>query len=175
MSFTILFKVPESGEIEEYVRYQNAFQGAFNIWEEMTGHYLGLPTVPMFGNMQPVWDLAESERVPLNDRIVMLSTFDNVMVRRENLPTLIAAFRDFATRFDPGHLLAQAAALEKLVDDPTCYAVCWNQTSVNGDMWLEPSGEVDEYDYPIYRLYDISKDTGHWFLFDEISLPEKAV
>lgn len=169
MSYTTIYKVPEKGEIENYAEFKNAWRGALNVWTEMAKRYLGMEMLPMFreGGMRPVWDLSEDPEIPENDRIVMASTFDNVMVEREDLPRLVEAYRDFATRFEPGSLLEQAEVLEKLAADPTCFAVCWNQTSVNSDTWMKPEGDPDiEDDYRL-RMYDISKDNGHWFLFED--------
>lgn len=169
MSYTTIYKVPEKGEIENYAEFKNSHRGAFNVWTEMARRYLGMEMLPMFrdGGMRPIWDLARNPEIPENDRIVMMSTFDRVMVKREDLPRLIEAFRDFGSRFEPGSLLEQAKALEKLVSDSTCYAVCWNQTSVNSDHWQIGEGDPEvEDDYKL-RMYDISKDTDHWFMFDQ--------
>jgi len=177
MSYTTLFKVPKSGEIEDYAEFKNAFRGAFNVWSEMAKAFLCMEDLPMSrdGGMKQVWDLAQSENVPLNDRIVMASTFDRVMVKREHLFLVAAAMDDFANRYDPGHLPEQAKKLRELAKDESCFAVCWRQTSVTADMWMEQTGEIDEYGDIGYRMYDVSKDNNHWFLFDEIPLPQPAV
>lgn len=175
MSYTTLFKVPERGEIEEYAEFENSWLGAYTVWTEMAKRYLDWDVLPMSreGDMKPLWDLTKADRVLLNDRIVLATTFDQVMVRRENLAVVVAAMADFAQRHKPGHLPQQAEALRVLAADESCYAVCWNQTGVNGDAWREPSGEMDEYgDDEVYRMYDLAKDTNHWFLFDDVPLPE---
>ncbi len=178
MSYTTLFKVPESGEIEDYADINNSLRGAFSVWSEMAKVYLGMEYLPMSGNrderMQLVWDLSKSERVPLNDRIVMASTFDRVMFKREHLLTTATAMDDFGNRHDPGHLPEQARKLRELAQDESCFAVCWRQTSVTSDMWMEHTGELDENGDMGYRMYDVSKDDNHWFLFDEIPLPQSV-
>ena len=56
----------------------------------------------------------------------------------------------------------ETALLQKLAEDRVCYAVCWNQTSVSDTWYVRDDDEEDS------RLYDISKDEDHWFLFDEL-------
>ena len=93
MSYTTLYKVPESGEIKSYREYNNAFRGAWLIWDTMSKHDLGKSAVefmrPCTGNdtgpMQPVWDLWKNPSIPESYRLVMASTIDDVMVKRENL------------------------------------------------------------------------------------------
>ncbi len=167
MSYTTLYKVPENGEIEDYAEFKNAYQGAFNVWSEMAKAYLGMEHSPMFGSMKPIWDMADDDRALLNDRIVLASTFDWVMVKREHLSVVADAMDDFGKRYEPGHLPEQAKKLRELTQDKSCYAVCWCQTSVT-DMWnracVGNDGETS-------RLYDVSRDNDHWFLFDDIPLP----
>jgi hypothetical protein len=171
MSYTEMFKVPESGEIESVADFENAFRSAWRVWSEMAEAYLGQDAGHMIldKNMQPVWDLWKREDVPLDHRIVMAFTFDNVMVRRENFVRLAEAMEEFAKRFGPGTLLEQALELRRLADDETAYAVCWNQTSVNVDTWYVRDETLSEDEDEQYRMYDISKDVGHWFLFDELA------
>jgi hypothetical protein len=111
---------------------------------------------------QAVWDLHEDERLPLNDRIVLLTTFDMAMVKTENLPALIEAMEDFATRYEPGSLLEHTDVLRKLAKMPECVAVCWNGTSVSTCLWTVYDDEDDD------RAYNIHTDIGHWFIFEKI-------
>lgn len=164
MSYTELYKVPAQGEIVEYAEFRNSYRGAWLVWDQMGKQYCGGVSI---SNMQPVWDLAKSDRVPIDYRIVMASTFDNVMVRRENLPRLVQAIEEYAKTFEAGTLLEQADKLKELAQDDSCFAVCWNQTSVNCDTWLVRREGLDKYGDPLWEMYDVSRDTGHWFLFDD--------
>lgn len=163
MSYTTLYLVPESGSVEDFAEYRNAFRGGYLVWDNMARQYLGEPASGfMFSGMQPVWDLAGDEGVPEAHRLVMMSTFDKVMVRRENLVRLAEAFERYSADFeDPGHIPAQAADLRRLAEEPRCFAVCWCQTSVSSDVWYVVEGED-------HRRYDVSRDSDHWFMFDEL-------
>jgi hypothetical protein len=164
MSRTVLYLVPERGEVERHAEFRNAWLGAMNVWRQMAKHYLGWADIDMVRpDYKPIWALARREDIPLSDRTVLTSTFDHAMVRRAEIPTLIDAIKDWCQRFEPGTLLEQAAVLAELAQDERCYAVCWNQTSVCGDMWdVRDPGEEES------RGYDISRDTSrHWFMFGE--------
>lgn len=165
MSYTTIYKVPERGPIEEYRTFSNSHRGAWTVWVRMQERYL--PGHDMYGfgarrddQMQKVWDLAKDTRVPLAHRLTMRSTFDRVMVRREDLLALADAFEQFAADFqEHGSIFEQEMALRELAKDTTCYAVCWNQTSVNGDAW-----EVDDPETEESRMYDVALDSKHWFM-----------
>jgi hypothetical protein len=184
MSYTIVHKVPQTGAIATGFDIQNAWLGAMHIWERMYWRYchVGRHDEYAFGmvmtrdldrkdSLKQVWDLAKRSEptilhpftVPLNDRIVLATTFDKVMVKREHLPRLIEAFHAFMTSHGgTDNMRKQVQAFEKLSKDEECYAVCWTQTSVVADAWM-----VYEPDEDDHRQYDISIDTGHWFLFDD--------
>jgi len=165
MSYTTLYKVPESGEIVVSREFHNAFRGGYLIWENLAKRYLGVNSVALLllhDGMEDVWKLAERGDVPWAHKVALMTTFDGVMVRRENLPRLIDALEQYARDFiDPGHIPEQIEALRELVDDEDCFAACWQQTSVTSAWSVSlPNDET--------RMYDVSRDTWHWFLFDEV-------
>lgn len=166
MSYTEMFKVSESGIVEEVAEFNNAFRGTVLVWDNMATEYLdeSVGWLMAYDAMDQVWDLAKRQDVLIAHRIVLMSTFDRVMVRRENLDRLIDAIETYAETFDPGTLLLQVTKLRELRNDRDCQAVCWNQTSVNADVWwVYIDGEDEEEEG---RPYDVTQDTGHWFLFD---------
>jgi hypothetical protein len=166
VSRTTIYCVPETGPIYSYREFSNAFRGGWLVWDNMSRRYLkrSASEYMIAGDLQPVWDLWKSLNVPLAHRIVMASTFDTVMVKRENLDKLIAAFGQYASDFeDPGHIPEQALALRELAENQDCFAVCWQQTSVSSDSWMVYQGDAEGS-----RPYDVSIDNDHWFLFDAL-------
>lgn len=164
MSYTEMFKVSKGGLVEWIAEFKNAFRGAFLVWNNMAKEYLGQSAGLLMSRdaMGPVWDLAKRKDIPLAHRIVLMATFDKVMVRQENIAGgLIVAVETYAETFDPGTLLIQVKKLRELCNDRDCQAVCWNQTSVCAEAWWVDDDEKEEG-----RPYDITRDTGHWFLFD---------
>lgn len=176
MSCTTLYMVPEQGGILVAAEFRNSHGGASFIWDHLvakrlgwTGYWMGRSE----SEVQPLWDLWEDDALPEYERVALLSTFDRVMVRRENIPRIVAAFRAFVAAYPPENrvcsLLEQADELEKLYADPDCYAVCWDQTSVC-EVWTRIYEEGDDEG----RDYDVSIDTNHEFLFETypIDAPE---
>ena len=170
MSYTEMYKVDRDGNVHHAAEFHNSHRGAWLVWKQMCERYLHKDAVmlimePGNGGMQEVWDLWKAPRVLRQHRIVMASTFDRVMVRRDNLLRLIEAIEEYAKDFDPGTLLAQARKLQELVQDDDVIAVCWNQTSVNCNPWWVYDGD-DELDEG--RSYNVNADENHWFLFEGI-------
>ena len=165
-----LFKVPGKGEIEPYAEFGNAWHGAMQIWSQVCKRYLGRDfsmASATDGGDKECWNLTGEDRVPFDHRIVLASTFDTVMVKRENIPRLIQAMEQYIKDFDePGHLPAQIEKLTELVDDESCFAVCWQQTSC-ADTWFGYD-ECPTCGHEKSRPYDVSKDEDHWFLFDDV-------
>lgn len=174
MSYTTLYLVPESGEIREYAEYRNAYGLAAYCWTSLCDRYLdGVQWILSDDAIKRLWGLAKDGRMPEHHKIALRTTFDNVMVRRENLLRVGDAFDQFVKDFPPGKqacsLSKQAADLRLLSHNAKCFAVCWCQTSVAADAWMtRDDDEVNEEGDPVYRGWDISKDEGHWFLFDEV-------
>ena len=165
MSETEIYAVVDDGYVYYQCGLRNSWRGAMNIWNELSRKWFGWDNFPIMNvgdrTAQKVWDLHEDDRLSLNDRIVLKSTFDRAMVRVENIERLAVAMEDFATRYEPGSLIEHAKALRNLAWLDGCLAVCWNQTSVNCNPWQI----CDDEDC---RAYNIHTSTEHWFIFDEI-------
>jgi hypothetical protein len=174
MSYTEIYKFNKEGNAQRFAETKNAFRGAMAVWQIVEKRYLP-KYVPAWAGMmsgnheysrvsdfsgqaiKEIWNLIDSESVSETDKIVLGSTFDKVIVLREDVPKLIQAFREFEGETS---LKEQADYIEKELNaDEDLVAIAWNQTSVNGDMWETYEEEKGS------RPYNMLSDTGHWSLF----------
>ena len=188
-----------TGDITEA---SNAWRGAIAVWKLLEKKYLP-PYRPMFvpdyvkddeieeylghessrlyafsdsGAMKDIWDLIENGKVSLTDKIVLGTTLDYVLVRRENIPNVIEAFEAFDKEHEGmTNLKEQADGLRAFYEDEEVSAVGWNQTSVNGDDWsnagemtYDGNGGMDR------KPYNFNTGNKHWWLFDELNKSAEA-
>lgn len=156
--------------IPEYIKCANWYYPGIS-YDEVVKRNGFKPTrlSPSFGKDNPtqeIWDLADNEKVSTTDKIVLLTTFDKVLVRREDLAKVIAAFNAFEGETS---LKEQAIILQEMLEDEACIAVGWNQTSVNADTWLTYNYNEEAEDYLPYNCLE---QTEHYWLFDELTATE---
>lgn len=123
-------------------------------------------TAVPFGDEDPaseIWALADDPKVPENERIVLHTTFDRALVRKENIQKVIEAFMNFGGETS---LPEQADILKKMIDDPVIIAVGWNQTSVSADNWANEGGYDEEND--VNLPYNCLTGDKHFWVFDEM-------
>lgn len=192
MSYTEIFTFNKDGLCCEEYAIKNAFRGAMAVWGILEEKYLppyrpryvpdgmsmqefeqrfgfkpsrlsiGLATERESPAIE-IWNLFENEAVSMNDRIVLGTTFDHVLVRREEIGKVIRAFRSFAGETN---LKEQADILNEIMKNEEISAVGWNQTSVNADTWMTAGGLSDNNEG---RLpYNYQEQDDHWWLFDEL-------
>jgi hypothetical protein len=185
MSTTEIYSFDKEGNASFYDDVHNAWRGAMAVWKIVEERHL-TPYLPKFPfpsqfskpsrttaisdetAMNEIWGLWDNPNVPENDRIVLGTTFDKVLVKKEDIPKVIEAFRSFGGETS---LPEQADILQALFEDDDCIAVGWNQTSVNGDTWSnyrynEETGECDPYNC-------LTQDE-HWWLFEELNKESEA-
>lgn len=184
MSCTEINIFDNSGESVDTFEVKNAFRGAMAIWGILEKKYLpeyvpdwakvlsdegrrnifkdGISRI-VNGDMQDVWNLQNDNRLSRHEKIVLLSTFDNVLVKKENFNELIEAFEQFEGETS---LKEQSEIIKNLGDNIT--AIGWNQTSVCHNKWNGFIIESDDED--ILIKYNYHKDTDHWWMFDHESL-----
>ncbi len=178
MSYTEIYKITQIGNVIQAGEVRNAWRGAMAVWGIMEKKYcVPLPKpiwmslsdynergysrcgggMSSFGGvanpMQDIWDLVNSDSVPELEKIVLASTFDKVIVLKENFDELLKAFNEFEGETN---LKEQAEVIEKLNDEKNCIGIAWNQTSVNGGAWQNGS-----------KPYNINKQDKHWNLFEK--------
>ena len=181
MSYTEIFKFRKDGNAEAIGETKNAFRSAMAVWDILDKKYLP-KFVPEWakrigevdkeyfrssdfggGGLKEVWDLFNKENVSETDKIALGSTFDKVIVLKEDLPKLIEAFKSFEGETS---LKDQVVIIEEaLVEDPELLGIAWNQTSVNGDCWTNFGGYDEEKQEEI--PYNILTMDEHWNLFEE--------
>lgn len=160
-----MYAINQDGNASLHKGFKNSFRGAILIWRWLAKKYLG--DIPFFTlmheNDKSLWNLAYDQSIKESHRIVLANTFDNVLVRRENLLRLIKAMRSFDKDCgDSGHIPEQADALEALLNDSNVLAIGWNQTSVVNCLWQSRYDE-NENEIP----FNIKNDIEHWFLFED--------
>ncbi len=171
MSYTTIHTFGHDGRLRDECTFiQNAWRGGMALWLLLEKKYLP-PLNPLFPKSSRVfsldpeisdefWHLIDDDRLSGDDRVALATTYDHVLVRRENLPRVIKAFR--SSEFEETSLPEQADALSKIYEDEDVSAVGWQQTSVSDDMWCDWDDEKDE-GIP----YNWKEGDRHWFLFDD--------
>lgn len=161
MSFTTLYAVRENKNLHPVKDFGNSFAGALLVWLTLAEKY-GIPNGShLLLNekvRREVWDLASREDVSEADQLTMQTTFDCVLVHKENFKQLVKAMKESAKTL-PKHctILQQAETIETLIDDPDIIAIGWNQTSVV-DTWE---------DYLHENEYNLKNADKHWYMFDK--------
>lgn len=187
MSATEIYGFDQNGDAHQVGQVENAWRGAMAIWMALEQLYLpeyvpewakGLPDdfIQRFHQegfsrlsdilnreaMKDIWVLFEKDEVHLVDKIVLGTTFDYVVVKREDMPRLLKAFREFEGN---SSLEEQAGIIQTMYESGEWMAVAWNQTSVNGESWDKFEHCEEDGEAKPYNLFQFSK---HWFLFDHI-------
>lgn len=197
MSYTTVYKIDKEGYVIEYEDIDNAHLIFMLIWRIMfdlyndyfigdverpewmpKDHIMSFGDLQMSGDMTPFWALHANEEVLMEHRIVFASTFDRVIILKENFPELIKSykkfieqmsgddFKEFFGDFDFNGLRRFVEIVKELQEDDECigYTTC---ISLISSFW-------DEYDEDgQYTPYNIFKSNNHFNLFNDFKLIKK--
>lgn len=159
MSATVVYGVKSDGAIQYIGEARNAFRGAMYVWSILCEKYQ--IDGGMFGGFQKLWKLADTSILEDFENIAMKSTFDNVIVRKEDIPLLLQSYKEFDSHFSNSNLLEQVEIIQnEIMNNQDMIAVCWNQTSVNRNPWSIGYDEELEEEIP----YNIFSGKKHWFI-----------
>lgn len=174
MSRTELYVVKKDGELYLHKEFSNSHRGALMLWDNLAEKYLNRKFASLLFNkdVKPVWKLDRDLNVPEDLRILLMSTYDWFMIRRENLPLFVTSIRNVLEGKyfkDMGHFEYYPEVLEEIYKMDDVVAIAWNQTSVVCDMWniyeeCPTCGECNQQ-----RGYNIYKDNKHTFLYEYLT------
>jgi hypothetical protein len=182
MSYATVYVIRPNGDVEHYDDAQNALAGASYIWDvyEKEFGFLDAGRHPMLTGEYKCWAKFKDPNAPLEKRIVIGFTFDDVWVRRDRIPQLVDAlrlfWRDHSKRWDSfeGKWSAVVPTIATLADiieragKEDIRGVCFQQTSVSDNAWLLPGPTEDDEWRPFN--FDRDKLTAYdgepWELFE---------
>ena len=180
MSYSEIYSFDKKGFAHFYGEVHNANAGSLAVWKLIEEKYLPSIDDPYWkiithGDyvsrvfislcdskskaINEVWNLAENDS-PLteDERIVMKTTFDKTLVKKEHLPGVIRAYENFE---GVTNLKEQAEILKKALQDPDIIAIGFSISLTDGwtDRGLPDPDDSDE------RLpYNIFTQNDHQFL-----------
>jgi hypothetical protein len=171
MSRTEIYAITPDGDIELEAKIGNSYRGAMYVWTTLSVKYgLVKPGEEGYliirpGLMDRLWKLRDDGRLSWWEKVALISTFDNVVIMRDDMHRLIVALNTWAAQHSEGSQSQQAWTIRRLLDDPAGFrGICFNQTSVCANPWwvYDSSGDDEEG-----RPFNIDRDTGWWDLFAE--------
>lgn len=191
MSYTTVYKIDKDGDVIEHIDIKNAHNITMLIWRIIFDLYkdyfideverpewmpkewnMSFSDLQMSGDMKPFWDLYLNENVLLEHRIVLASTFDRVIILKENFSELINAyekfikqmseeeFKEFFGKYDFSSLKQFVKVVKELQKDDDCIGLT-TCISLIASFW-EVYNEKGEY-----TPYNINKSGNHYNLFDD--------
>ncbi|MBC2292940.1 hypothetical protein HCC36_06805 [Listeria booriae] len=163
MSSTNIHVVKTNGDVEFYAEVKNSFAGAMHIWNNLNTKYDFRDD--FFSGFKKTWGNFNKDVYEDFEDVALGSTFDKVIVKKEEIPLLITAYEKYINEFDGSNLRLQIEIFKQIEQETNVIGIAWCQTSVSGDLW--DFGYDEEKDEPI--PYNINKGDSHWFLFDDIN------
>ena len=159
MSYTEMFGFDKNGNAYPYAEIDNSWRSLIAVWEHLVKKYLNIDKFA-YHSMKEIDELIEKNILSEVDKICLYTTFDNVLVKKEDMLRVIDAFRKFDS--DRTSLKEQADILEEMLNNDDCIAVGWNQTSVNDDIWYRYNYDEETESYVPYNCLTGNK---HIWLF----------
>lgn len=203
MSRTEVYAIRKNGEVTLFKENPNSFRWSPVVWTELEERHLP-PFRPSFipddipdsliesyaghkpmrhgpEDLKEVWNLFHTDKLSVAERWVLGSTYDNVIVLKEDFPSLIEAYRSFFNEENGSSLLELADIYEEMKEDEEIIGIAWSISQIQNPWmsveWVDSTHpEYDEWeadedgDSPIEVPYNITyKDNPkHWVLSKKI-------
>lgn len=119
--------------------------------------------------MYEIWNLYKDKRLTRDEKIVLMSTFDNIVIFKKDFNDLINAFKNYKSldKYSHNTLSKQWEMIEEFIkNNKNILAIWFNQTSINADNWSNNWWYDEEKEDSIpYNI--LTMDDKHWDFFEE--------
>ena len=171
MSYCALVVFDGENKATRQIEFRNSWGGAALIWSSLFEKYIKAHGYDHWlSKPERLWALAYDPRLADVERTVLVSTFDNCILRRKDFGAFAAMLRKFSDQHASAgvvnHLPSWADGLGELPEDAT--AVGWWGTSVCENPWSWYDEDLDDQ-----VVYEITAEGKHWFLRVPEPLREK--
>ena len=163
MGFISLYAVPKKGVLKLVTTYKNSSGGAHLVWEYLFQKYIKCADKTQIqDNYDDVFQLSENKKINSYEKVCLELTFDKAILKLEHIPSACLVLDTMFLAINGAdmpvvnHLKSISEDLKKIYLEKKVYGVCFNWTSIT-EGWKSDKEE---------RLWDIFKDSGHWFLFE---------
>ncbi len=161
MSSMVLFTVNDNGDVVPCARLGNSWLGAALVWTNLGNKYLGefdpvkehkksLASGKEFDpfGWERTWKLQHSPSIAQHDWVVLMSTFDNIIIPRNQMLYVADQFDAFYEEFPSSHYGACAKILRELyARGSRGFAI--QATTVSENPWYIENEDGDGYPYNI--------------------------
>ena len=160
MSTTEIYAIEKNGDVTPYGSAQNSWLGGMHVWNSLNDKY-GFNEGFMF-SFKKTWGNFNKGIYEDYENIVLGSTFDHIIVLKENFEQLLTSFKKYYSVYPNSNFGQQIEVIETMKADENVIGVAWCQTSVADDLWDFCYDEEQDEVIP----YNIFKGENHWELFD---------
>lgn len=160
MSTTEIYAIEKNGDVVPYGSAQNSWLGGMHVWNSLNEKY-DLDGNMIFG-FDRTWNCFGKGIYEEYEDVVLGSTFDNVIVLKENFDQLLTSFKKYYSVYPNSNFGQQIEVIETMKADENVIGVAWCQTSVADDLWDFCYDEEQDEVIP----YNIFKGENHGELFD---------
>ena len=85
MSRTELYIIDKKGNIVFFEEFGNSHRGAALLWSNLCKRYLDDEYYWLNKESDKLWQLDADKRIPRELRILLVSTYDHMIIKKENL------------------------------------------------------------------------------------------
>lgn len=166
MSTTTVKAVWPGDKAEDIEELRNSHGSAPVIWNEIAKRYLGLKDYEYSFKTDDLWPLYKRADMPKHQRAVLMMTYDNALVMKEQYKQAAADVRAFLADFPqkPDYANHWPRIAEIFDGEPDCPAIGFYMTSVSEDPFIgDYNEETEDYDAPDWTQYwDVYKLAEKW-------------
>lgn len=154
---TLIYGAKSDGTLNSYREIEKSSLGALNIWNFLAKKYFGMPFSSMIkdGIEEMVWNLISYDHMPIDEKILLATTFDGAYVTAEDMHYVAIAISTLSERGLVGNLGEQLEAIASMYKEDDSMIYAWDHNPAYSSYWGDKSTDRNINTFVSFNVFDI--------------------
>jgi hypothetical protein len=164
MTATYIYGIKINGEFESYKKIAQSQLGALNLWNFIAKKYFGdsVSSIILDESEELIWNIINYSHMPIDEKILLASTFDGAYLHVRNLPDFALAIQTLSERGMVGNFEEHIQAITDIFTNSASEIITWDHNPASCFYWGELNTQKNISNYVNFNIFEIPPIKEHF-------------
>jgi hypothetical protein len=157
MTETYIYGVKVNGNFEIYHKIADSQLGALNLWNFVAKKYFGdsISSIIRDESEDLIWNIINYNKMPIDEKILLASTFDGAYLHVRNLPDFALAIQTLSERGMVGNFEEHIRSIAEIFTNHDSEIIAWDHNPADHFYWGDLNVKKNISNYENFNIFEI--------------------
>jgi hypothetical protein len=157
MTDTYIYGITTNGDFERYKKITDPQLGALNLWNFIAKKYFGdsISSLIRDESEELIWNIINYNHMPIDEKILLASTFDGAYLHVSNLPDFALAVQTLSERGMVGNFEEHVQSIADIFESGDSEMIVWDHNPAHEFYWGKIDLQKNMSNYAHFNIFEI--------------------